>query len=375
MQRTRQRFIVIVAAVAVIAIAGIWYTRPAWPTATPTTAAESRFTVLSGSFSATYDFLTPMLGWALVVDYSAYRTRAWMFKTADGGMYWEREYFARALGDRTFLHFFDPMNGFAFTGFSYRTVDGGVHWQNIDVPGTRPYVTFASPTEGWAEAFDSNGPRVYGTVDGGRRWTLRGPAPAGAAVLQPAFETQSSAFRDRCEGWLGAGHSGKPIVFLTRDCGRSWQTVTVTGLEGTLPADRTYLTSVRLVTSGDVAVFVGNDRTQTLVTALSADAGATWQPVLLPEPLTASTDVSLLDSTNWWMFRPASIYTTDDAGTSWREAKPSGLPAAWNLETARAVDGTHAWAALVSGASSEKHSLAVTADGGAHWHLVTMPLP
>ena len=160
-----------------------------------------------------------------------------------------------------------------------------------------------------------------------------------------------------------------------RDCGRSWQTVTVTGLEGTLPADRTYLTSVRLVTTGDVAVFVGNDRTQTLVTALSADAGATWQPVLLPEQLTASTDVSLLDSTNWWMFRPASIYTTDDAGTSWREAKPSGLPAGWNLETARAVDGTHAWAALVSGASSERHSLAVTADGGAHWQLVTMPLP
>jgi photosystem II stability/assembly factor-like uncharacterized protein len=373
MQRTRQRLTVIVAAVAVIAIAGAWYVRPAWPAATKT-AAESRFTVLSGSFSATYDFLTPTLGWALVVDYSAYRTRAWMFKTVDGGMSWEREYFARALGDRTFLHFFDPLHGFAFTGFSYRTVDGGVHWQNIDVPGTRPYVTFASPTVGWAETFGPGGPRLYGTVDGGKQWKLRGSAPAGAAVLQPVLESQSSAFRKSCEGWLGAG-AATPIVFLTTDCGRSWQTVRVAGRGGPVPTDRTYDTSVRLVGDGAVAVFIADDRAQTLVAALSIDAGTTWQPVLLPAPLKASSQVSLLDSMNWWMFGRGSIYTTNNAGISWQNVQPSGLPAGWNLETARAVDGTHAWAALVSGASSEKHSLAITADGGAHWQLATMPLP
>jgi photosystem II stability/assembly factor-like uncharacterized protein len=374
MERTGQRLIVISAAVAVIVVAGVWYARPVWPTATPT-AAESRFTVLSGSFSTTYDFLTPMLGWSLVVDYSAYRTRAWIFKTVDGGMYWERDYLVRALGDRTFLHFFDPLHGFAFTGFSYRTVDGGAHWEYIDVPGTRPYVTFASPTEGWAEAFDSRGPHLYGTVDGGKHWTLRGSAPAGAAVLLPVSETQASPFRDSCQGWLGAGKPDQPIVFLTTDCGQSWRTVPVVGLGGPLRAGGTYVTSVRLVSDGAVAVFVGDDRAQTLSAALSSDAGATWQPVFLPASLTTSNEISLLDSTNWWMFRPGSIYRTNDAGASWQEVQPSGMPKDWSLESARAVDGTHAWAVLVSGVSSEKHSLAMTADGGSHWQLVTMPLP
>ncbi len=369
MARTWRRLGVIGAAVAIIAVAGLWYARPE-RTAVESSAASNQ-KVLSGPFSPTYDFLTPTLGWVLVVDYSAYRTRAWIFKTVDGGARWERQYFARAVGDRTYLHFFDPLNGFAFAGFSYRTVDGGAHWLTIDVPGTRPYVTFGSPTQGWAEVFDARGPRLYATVDGGKHWSALGSAPPGSSVLQPAFETQSPTFRDNCEGWLGAGRVGRPVVFVTTDCGNSWQTIGLSAV-GPIEPDATYLTSVKLLAGGGVAVFFG---TETIAALVSSDRFTTSNTVFLPAAVTTSGDITFVGSSDWWLFHAGRIYTTTDAGTSWRQVLASGLPEGWTTEAARAIDRSHAWLSLVSSADPSLRALAVTADGGAHWQTAGEPFP
>jgi hypothetical protein len=82
-----------------------------------------------------------------------------------------------------------------------------------------------------------------------------------------------------------------------------------------------------------------------------------------------------VDPSNWWVFSEGWVYTTNDAGYSWQHVQASGIPSGWNLQDAQAIDGTHAWSSLVSTSHPERQSLAVTADSGAHWALVSTPLP
>src|SRR6266567_9353347 len=146
MQRTRQRLIVIVAAVAIIAGAGLWYLRPEAPTSTPTgPVVPAAFRTMTGPYSATYDFITPSLGWALIVEHNTRSTRFFVFKTTDRATHWRKQYVGQAEGDVTHLHFFDARNGFLYAGVPYRSTDGGDHWQRVSVPGRDVSVTFASP--------------------------------------------------------------------------------------------------------------------------------------------------------------------------------------------------------------------------------------
>ena len=87
----------------------------------------------------------PTTGWALVIDYSAFTTRFFVFHTTDGAAHWYKQYAGKARGDRPYLHFFDALHGFAYAGFSYRTVDGGAHWRVMNVPGSQPYRELRQP--------------------------------------------------------------------------------------------------------------------------------------------------------------------------------------------------------------------------------------
>src|SRR5690242_3738310 len=89
--RARRGTVVIAAAVATMLIAGFIYLRGAPPPAHPA-AGSTTFPTLTGPYAATYDFLTPSLGWALVVDYSILNTQFWVFKTVDGASRWRQQF-------------------------------------------------------------------------------------------------------------------------------------------------------------------------------------------------------------------------------------------------------------------------------------------
>jgi hypothetical protein len=129
----------IAAALAVIVLAGVLYVRSVAPVPTGTVAPPS-IPVISGTYSATYDFVTPSLGWALVLDYSTFSTNYWIVKTTDGAKHWQVQHAGHAEGGQTYLRFFDDRHGFAYAGISYRPEDGGAHWRTIEVPGSTPYV-------------------------------------------------------------------------------------------------------------------------------------------------------------------------------------------------------------------------------------------
>ena len=371
MQRTRQRLIVIVAAVAIIAAAGIWYLRPEAPTRTGP-IIPATFRVLSGPYSATYDFLTPSLGWAVVVDYSVLSTRFFVFRTTDRAAHWEKRYSGKAEGSQTYLHFFDERNGLLYAGFTYRTIDGGDHWQVVEVPGPGAFVSFASPIEGWAEDFGPDSAHLFRTVDGGKTWTRIGAGLPAAARLQQIFETQSSTFRASGEGWLGAIHQPAPTVFVTADGGAAWHS---TELFPTFGTDY-YDTMVRLVPGSAEVAFVLDDKEQLIGAFLSSDGGTSWAGLSFPFVDISPDELTFVDTDHWWLFHSGSVYTTDDRGRSWLYLHELAFPSSsWRSDHARAIDQRNAWWALTSTANSEVGALAMTSDGGEHWGMVNAPQP
>ena len=376
MQRTRQRLIVIVAAVAIIAVAGVWALRPQALTPTPTgPVASAAFRAMSGPYSATYDFITPSLGWALVVEYTTLSTRFFVFKTTDGATHWQKQYVGQAEGDVTYLHFFDTRNGFLYAGLAYRSTDGGDHWQRVGVPGRDVSVTFASPTVGWAEVFGTEpSPRLYGTVDGGQTWTQVGITPPASELLQPVAEGgQTSRFRASGEGWLGAIHQPAPTVFVTADGGATWQTIELYATFGTDYYDAT----VRLIPGTAVVAFLSADNGRPLGASISSDGGASWTGLAFPPVGGVSPgELTFVDGDHWWLFDSGSVYTTDDSGRSWLYLHDLAfLSSSWTSVSARAIDRGHAWWALTSTANSEVGALAMTSDGGEHWEMVNAPQP
>jgi photosystem II stability/assembly factor-like uncharacterized protein len=371
--RASRGTIVIAAAVVTIVVAGIIYLRTS-ASPPPANAGPSNFPTLTGPYAATYDFLNPSLGWAIVVDDSTLFTRFWIFKTEDGAGRWQQVYTGAADGARIYIHFFDKLHGFAYAGYLYRTADGGSTWQRLQVPGGALFVTFASAKLGWVLGFGTGFQQMFRTTDGGDSWTQVASDLRANAIVDTIFDAPSSTFRDSTEGWLAAGRTPVPSVYRTLDGGVTWAPIEVPFPNGGTP-DLGYVTWVRLVPGGGVVVMVEDVFGRELGAYLSTDQGASWQPRTFPATQVASSDISFIDATHWWVLRTGKVYRSTDAGRSWTTVQATGLPAFWSYLSARVIDGRNAWWAVVSQENSSRTALALTSDGGAHWTMHNMPQP
>ena len=371
-KRAQRAVPLIAAAMAVTVVAGILYLRSVAPPSNGLRAPG--IPVMSGPYTVTYDFVTPLLGWALVLDYSSFSTNYWIFRTTDGASHWDVQHAGQAEGGRTYIHFFDDQHGYAYAGISYRTEDGGVHWQTIEgVPGATPYVSFASATRGWAVGFEAGSQHLYSTSDGGLTWMRQAAPLPTQAALEPISEIQGSAFRESGEGWLGAGYPS-PIVYLTLDGGASWREMEIPPSPGA-PKGAGYLTSARLVPGGAVLVMVSDDSGRALGVFLTGNRGVSWRRVAFPISVSTFDDLAFVDATNWWVLRSGYIWTTPNAGLNWTQLAPAGLPDGWRYEGFRVIDPHHAWWSMVSSFKSTNSALAMTSDGGEHWVMVNPPQP
>jgi photosystem II stability/assembly factor-like uncharacterized protein len=374
--RARRAVPLIGAALAAVLVAGLLYLRAAAPSAGGTVSpTPSPVPMLMGPYGATYDFLTPKQGWALVIDYLSFpETNFWLFRTGDPARQWEELYAAPTTAYRGgYIQFYDAQHGFAYVGTTLlRSVDGGSHWRKVVLPGLLTDAVFSSPTIGWAMAFDGSQQHLYQTTDAGATWIRAAADPPPYALLRSDFGNEPSGFRDSGEGWLAAAVPAAPMVFLTMDGGVSWRTIGVP-LPQSARQNAGYLTSVRLVPGGGVVVFVRESLGLVLGAFFSSDRGVSWRALTFPTSTPTSDNLSFVDPAHWWLLRAGHVYKTADAGMTWTPVAMAGLPDGWSTGVGHVIDARHAWWAMTLSADSSRSALAMTSDGGAHWRMVDVP--
>jgi Photosynthesis system II assembly factor YCF48 len=179
----------------------------------------------------TVDFIDASDGWVTGASE--------VLATTDGGAHW------RALPEpcraiRT-VHFVSPDGDFAVAGGNLpyvgvsspplaggmllRTTDGGQHWQPVATPPGVQSVCFSGTRRGWLGA-EGN---IYGTVNGGRSWTLavRGPIQAGGPPGYHALAEVECAGSGA--GWAELNGPGAALSHMPQigyhTYGRTWQPI------------------------------------------------------------------------------------------------------------------------------------------------------
>ena len=195
--RARRALPLIAASVLVATWASVAYLQPSLlrlpQAAQPARAAGPA--LLSNDYAATYAFLTPSLGWALVTETTSLTPRFSVFRTTDAASHWKRQ-FVRQLNvitlDTFLLRFFDPSHGFFAVGDPteiYRTSDGGTQWALVKTPS----YLFSS----------------FVPADAQHGWLLGWSGPPGPKVLVSSRARQRADSREHDFGRGGARRPGQ----------------------------------------------------------------------------------------------------------------------------------------------------------------------
>ncbi len=354
---------------------------PAVPSATPGPP------LLSNRYAATYQFLTPSLGWALVSEQTP-SPRFWVFKTTDGARRWQTQLAGTAptvdYGSLK-LHFFDPDRGLISLAdplVIYRTIDGGAHWTLTKLP---PYVQasadFSDALDGWVFGFTGTTevlvPQLTYTADGGDTWAVLPQVPTFPFPGKGGSFSTSLAFRSPIEGWLGGGGApGGRVVYSSIDGGVTWQPHTLPVPAGVFKRDPFAPdTSVYLIPGAGV-IAVTTDPAGNLAGFTSFDGGSTWRRLSPPPGETTFGDYVFQDTFNWWAMRFGTLFKSSDAGQSWKEVAQELDE--WDYLPG-IIDLKHAWAQMQvifpSTNPPQGSALAMSSDGGVRWTPVNVPQP
>jgi len=392
--RARRALPLIAASVLIAMWASVAYLQPSLlrlPQPAPPAKAAGP-AVLSNDYAATYAFLTPSLGWALVTETASLTPRFSVFKTSDAAKHWKRQ-FIRQLNvislDTFTIRFFDPTHGFVAVGDPtevYRTSDGGTHWALVKTPS----YLFSSfvPADamhgwllGWTGPPDQLVPDLFSTSDGGDTWTAL-PRALPWAGGQSGYRSANLVFRSPREGWFGA-NAAEPTVYSSVDGGASWQPHTLPqSLDPNLcpagwplpPGAQAQVMTYAEILPGHGVVVIANDYCGHGQGYTSFDGGATWQALPTLPGAMGWWNFAYEDSSHWWTMQAGTLWKTSDAGQSWKLV--SNQSNNWD-EVLHVIDARHAWAELFNNAPGPPAGtgLAVTSDGGLHWTQVSAPQP
>lgn len=283
------------------------------------------------------------------VDYAS-RLRAWiaygsdephstqtLLTTADGGRVW-----TRAGTIPTFecgLQFVNPRDGWCIeidgaAGSAgvviYRTRTGGRSWREVshtNVPSGKsspdaiPFpcekgIDFASPTEGLAFSHCAGGSGyIYGSTDGGARWTQRHVALLSRPSGDGAYFTSSAASgQDAAAGYTAHGiKTARSVVYHSTDRGQRWSLVSPPGRPRELDVDIVTPSLWRLVAGRTILA--------------TDDAGRTWSTIESDTDLSRFDDVSFSTAAVGWApdpeGNPTALHTTD-GGRHWTKVHVPG---------------------------------------------------
>ena len=371
LSRRRRRAVRVGAlALVVIAVAAIGYLHSTTAVTTKqTTGLPSTNPPPASLNSFFYSFVTPSLGWAVENPGGQFH----VFRTKDGAKHWQQQLAGKSSSPGfsfagpccrppITVHFFDKTHGYMVVDLAfgdehgYLTSNGGDEWHAVRLPDPQSVVvTFSDARHGWDLATVNplpQGPlfRLHATSDGGASWQLLADPPGDAFYL---------AFRGPTEAWMGSFGPGPPHVYLSGDAGRSWQRHDLPPPPGRTWGINNFTTIVQLLPQfGAVATTEGGVFT-------TVDAGSTWRYVP-PSP----GEVGYQDAFHWWAISGTALFKSWDAGQTWGLITDS-LPDWQFVGSPLVLDSKHAWAVTVAGGGG----LALTNDGGLHWTRANVPHP
>ena len=138
--RARRATALIAASLTAIVVVSLLYLHPriGAPSSQPVVKPSPTPPLLVGPYITNYAFVTPSVGWAVVVNLPE-QTPFWIFKTTDGAKHWVKQYSGHrdAYGPLSGqIKFFDRSHGIVIGGPDaiLRTSDGGDHWTRLSVP-------------------------------------------------------------------------------------------------------------------------------------------------------------------------------------------------------------------------------------------------
>lgn len=239
-----------------------------------------------------------------------FATEGWAQFAAPIPMNWRRE---AALRDVTFV---DDQTGWACGdhGTILRTLDGGATWYTVEsgVQCTLESISFVDAFRGWVAGgyeMPSSGRRVavlLATQDGGASWHR---LPAANLPWLHRIE-----FVDGADGFAIGDSSALHMsgIFITRDGGRSWSTLTGVAPMGWLDGD-----------SADRATFsVVGDRT-----GVHRFVGDSFEPSPATDGLSPQFNRIRFseNGTGWAVGERGTVYRSPDQGKTWRTALDRSL--------------------------------------------------
>ena len=221
-------------------------------------------------------------------------------------------------------------------GTVLRTIDGGARWEQVSVPGAESldfrdvhgvsasvaYAMSAGPAE-------QGQARIYGTVDGGRSWTLQwSDTTKGVFLDGMAFwdATHGVAFSDPVDG--------KFVILRTED-GTTWQRVDPSNIPPVLPGEAAFAasgTSVAVQGTGNAWIATGGAREARVFR--TTDGGRSWQVAGAGIPGGQSSGffgIAFADARrgiamagDYSIARSSGDVTmaTSDGGVTWKRASP-----------------------------------------------------
>ena len=240
--------------------------------------------------------------------------------------------------------------------FLFQITNAQNNWDVNRAKGKGDLVTvfFTSQEKGWVAGDDGY---LAMTTDGGLNWSEQ--------RLEMKDTINEIYFRNDDNGYLVAGRK----MFVTRDSGRSWQAIEISGPNAFRSRTPEFL-SIRF-TGKKRGFLIGSllNSAEKVVDSLvmrTDDGGETWQRVSVPSKLELFHIDFVNDENGWIVGDNGLILTTRDGGLTWRAQKSGTTNDLYNVDFRDKDEGY---------AVGKSGTILRTEDGGETWEKVTTNFP